>query len=275
MTEIDGTWPATVGPRPTGPFNMKYRFLIADDEPLARGRLRSFAAQEPDLEYVGEAANGSEALRLVRRLEPDFVFLDIEMPKLDGLQLAQKLTAEQKLTGDRLPLVVFTTAHANFAVDAYASNVVDYLLKPFDQERFRGALAKMRELLGGIGHRHRGGPGRERILIKAQGRYIVVRIDSINWLEAAANYVVLHTPNAKHVLRGTLADVVEQLGEETFFRIGRSHAVNLNQIAEVRMEDTGQHSVLLHGGEQLRLQRRFRELQQRLEQVHRQLPCAL
>jgi len=253
---------------------MKYRFLIADDEPLARDRLRNFAASEPDLEFIGEAANGSEALRLVRRLEPDFVFLDIEMPKLDGLQLAQRLSAGQKLTGDRLPLVVFTTAHSNYAVDAYASNVVDYLLKPFAQERFRGALAKMRELLVGIGHRHRGETRRERILIKAQGRYIVVRIDSINWLEAAANYVVLHTPNASHVLRGTLADVLQQVGEETFFRIGRSHAVNLNHVAEVRMEDTGQHTVLLHGGEQLRLQRSFRELQQRLELVHHQISGA-
>lgn len=248
---------------------MKYKILIADDEPLARERLRHFLADEFDYELIGEAVDGREAMGLIREKQPELVLLDIAMPVIDGMQVAQKLT------GRPLPLVIFTTAHANHAVEAYAANVVDYLLKPFDRTRFHAALAKARELLDWRTRRNLQPPAeprRQRLLVKSRGRYLVVPAEDISWLEAAANYVVLHTPGGNHVVRGTMTDLLQQLGEGTFFRSGRSHAVNLKQVVEVHMDDTGQHSVVLQGGQRLRLQRNFRELQQHLETMHASWP---
>lgn len=242
---------------------MRYKILIADDEPLARERLRQFLADEFDYELVGEAANGREVMDLIRTIQPELILLDIAMPEINGMQVAQRLT------GHLLPLVVFTTAHADHAVDAYAANVVDYLLKPFDRARFRAALAKARELLDWRTRRNPPAeqPRRQRLLVKSRGRYLVVAAEEISWLEAAANYVVLHTPGGNHVVRCTMAEMTDQLGDEIFFRTGRSHAVNLKQVIEVQMDDSGQHSVVLQGGQHLRLQRNFRELQQRLETI--------
>jgi two-component system LytT family response regulator len=237
---------------------MKRQVLIADDEPPAREKLRAFLADEPDFAIAGEAADGNEAVELIQRLQPDVLFLDIEMPGIDGLHLVQGLSDQS------LPLTVFTTAHARYAVDAYAANVTDYLLKPFDRDRFRAALTKIRGLLA----RPAQGPdepGMRRLLVKSNGRYAVVHSDDIDWIEAAANYVVLHTASGNHVLRSTLGDILRQLGEKTFFRTGRSHAVCLNRICEVRVTDAGQHEIVLRSGASLRLQRDFRELQRQLE----------
>lgn len=248
---------------------MKYKVLIADDEPLAREKLRDFIGDEFDFELLAEASNGKEVLQQIREQEPDLLFLDIEMPGIDGMQVAKQLT------GSHLPLVVFTTAHANYAVDAYAANVVDYLLKPFNRERFRHTLARVREILGWRTARTPpSDPRRQRLLVKSRGRYTVVQAEEITWLEAAANYVVLHATNGNHVVRGTMADTLQQLGEGLFFRIGRSHAVNLSRVSEVHMEDSGQHSVVLQGGTRLKLQRNFRELQQRLESLPHSSPPA-
>lgn len=242
---------------------MKLRYVIADDEPLARDRLRAMAATEPGLECVGEAADGAAVLRLIREQDPDVAFLDIEMNGPDGLAVARQLG------GDNLPVTVFTTAHADYAAAAYDANVVDYLLKPFDRARFRTAVAKLRTILESRRPVVSGGPQRDRLLVKSQGRYVVVRIGTIEWIEAAANYVVLHTEGGKHVLRSSLGDILEQLQGHPFFRLGRSHAANLNSVQEVRIEESGQHHVHLRSGANLRLHRSFRELQEALEALHR------
>lgn len=243
---------------------MKLRYVIADDEPLARARLRTLAAAESCLSCVGEAADGAEALRLIREQDPDIAFLDIEMNGPDGLAVARELGEAQR------PLTVFTTAHADYAVAAFEANVVDYLLKPFDRARFRTTITRLRELLAARRPTAPGLPQSDRLLVKSQGRYVVVSIAAIEWIESAANYVILHVDGAKHVLRSSLADVLAELKGHPFFRLGRSHAVNLNSVQEVRIEESGQHRVHLRSGVNLRLQRSFRELQQALETQHRQ-----
>lgn len=246
-----------VAPRPAS-LRMHYKILIADDEPLAREKLRAYFAAAPDFEIVGEAADGAGVLAEIRRLQPDAVYLDIEMPGIDGLNVARALAHQSA------PLVVFTTAHSRYAVEAFAVSVTDYLLKPFDRGRFLESVAKLRDTLG----RRPAAPaatGRKRFLVKAQGRYAVVGSEEIEWIEAAANYVVLHTASGNHVLRSTLTDILKELGDELFYRTGRSHAVCLTRITEVRAEEPGLHEVVLRSGARLRLQRDFRELQQRLE----------
>jgi len=239
---------------------MKYTVVIADDEPLAREKLRHFLSEEPDFEVVGEASNGSDALDCARKLNPDVIVLDVQMPPLDGLEVAFGL-------GDHTPVIVVTTAHRDHAVEAFSANAADYVLKPYSQSRFKEALARARQrLVARPGAADEPPPRTDRLLVKSRGRYVVVHTDTIEWLEAAANYVVLHTQGGNHVVRGTLAETLVQLGDEFFYRAGRSTAVNLGLINEVLMDAPGEHTIVMRSGAKVRLQRSFRELQTRIEQ---------
>ena len=239
---------------------MKYTVVIADDEPLARDKLRHFLQEEPDFELLGEAANGRDALECARQLNPDVIVLDVQMPPLDGLEVAFGL-------GDHKPVIIFTTAHRDHAVEAFSANAVDYVLKPYSQARFKEALTRARQRLAARpGVADEPPPRTDRLLVKSRGRYIVVHTDTIEWLEAAANYVVLHTQGGNHVVRGTLAETLGQLGEDLFYRAGRSTAVNLSSINEVLMDAPGEHTLVMRSGAKIRLQRSFRELQARIEQ---------
>lgn len=237
---------------------MKLKVLIADDEPLALDKLRRLVASEPDLELVGAAANGSEALRLAEELHPEVLILDIQMPPLDGIEVAHALQQDARA-------VIFTTAFPDHAVDAFAANAVDYLLKPYSRENFSRALGRARARLAAKPDATRAAARSDRLLVKTRDRYLVVHVSDIEWIEAAANYVVLHASSGNHVLRGTLTDTLVEVGEEQFFRTGRSAAVNLDRVLEVLFDEPGEHVLLLRSGARVRLQRNFRELQERLE----------
>lgn len=237
---------------------MKLKVLIADDEPLALDKLRRLLATETDLEVVAAATNGTEALRLAEQLQPDVLILDIQMPPLDGIEVAHALQHEQRA-------IIFTTAFPAHAVDAFATNAVDYLLKPYSRESFTRALGRARARLAARSADAARGGRSDRLLVKSRDRYVVVHVNDIEWIEAAANYVVLHASSGNHVLRGTLTDTLVEVGEDQFFRTGRSAAVNLDRVNEVLFDEPGEHVLLLRSGARVRLQRSFRELQERLE----------
>lgn len=256
----------------------KIRILIVDDEALARGRLRRLLATEPDIEIVGEAANGEDAIRLIGELRPALLFLDVQMPAPDGLGVLRAVRDEW------LPCTIFTTAHAEHAVAAFELNALDYLLKPFAPERFAAALERARARLGAdeAGTGSGGEIGRdarvaalvedpalvatpaERFLVRHNERYLVVRAADIQWVEAAANYVILHTPGGNPILRKAISALEAELDPRRFFRVNRSAIVNLALIREVGAATAGEHTVTLLGGKQLTLTRGLRELQDRL-----------
>ena len=246
------------------------RTVIADDEPLARERMRSLLADEDDIEVVAEAADGLSTVDAILTHAPDLVFLDISMPKLDGFGVIEAVGA------DRMPTVVFVTAYDKHALRAFDVQALDYLLKPFDTDRFQAALRRVRQQIeGGQGDIERrllalvrdlNRPARpERIVVKSSGRLFFLRTDEIDWVEAAGNYVKLHVGAESHLMRETMTAIEQRLNPETFFRIHRSHIVNLERIKELQPWFNGEYVVLLQNGTRLTLSRGYREkLQERL-----------
>lgn len=242
------------------------RILIVDDEPLARERLRALLKGEAGLEIVGEAASGPEAVTAVRERAPDIVFLDMQMPGFDGLQVVSELPAERR------PAIVFVTAHDKFAVDAFAIHATDYLLKPFDRERLQAAVKRatdqvrarqsgelserLESLLAEAGPTER---KQERLAVKVDGRVVFLRPDEIVWAEAADNYVVLHlADNTRLMLRETMSALEERLGATGFARINRSAIVRLDRIKELQPTFHGDYTVVLRDGPRLPLSRSMR-----------------
>lgn len=240
------------------------RTLIVDDEPLARDRLRGMLRQESAVEIIGECGDGPAAIAAIRREHPDLVFLDVQMPGCDGLQVVAGLEPKER------PAVVFVTAHDSFAVDAFAVEAVDYLLKPYDLERLRGALRRavehirsrrvgehLESLLAGtapVGDRRP-----ERITVRADGRIVFIRPEEIVWVEAADNYVVLHLAAGERLMvRETLSALEERLGPASFARVNRSAIVNLHQIRELQPTLHGDYTVLLQDGTKVPLSRSLR-----------------
>ena len=249
------------------------RALIVDDEPLARERMRSLLGGETDVEVVGEAKDGVEAVETILGQSPDLVFLDVQMPKLDGFEVIQTVGAE------RMPAVVFVTAYDQHALRAFEVQALDYLLKPFDQERFQGALKRVRRQLdsqetGDIGRRllalvrdlRSERPSRtDRLVVKSGGRLFFLRADEIDWIEAAGNYVRLHVGTDGHLLRETMNSIEARLNPDIFFRVHRSHIVNIERIKELQPWFNGEYVVVLQNGARLTLSRGYREkLQERL-----------
>lgn len=257
---------------------MKIRALIVDDEPLARARVRQLAASETDLEFVGECADGPEALAAIARHAPDLVFLDVNMPGLDGLGVAEKLPRE------RAPVIIFTTAYDQHAVRAFEARALDYLLKPLGPDRFRAALARAREhleqrrageaargLLDLLARRGGGGeagaaspPLLTRLTIKTDDRLVVLRVEDIDSIEAAGNYVSVHIGRESHILRDTLANLEAQLPPEKFLRISRATILNLDRVKELQPGFKGEHVVVLRDGRKLAMTRGLREVEQAL-----------
>ena len=240
------------------------RCLLVDDEPLVRRGIRAFLADVPDVEVVGEARNGVEALAAIRRDAPDLVFLDVQMPELDGLGVVAALSPGP------MPAIVFVTAYDAYALKAFDVHAVDYLLKPFDEARFRTALARARERLSG----GRDGLERrldalladlrppawlERLAVRRNTATLFVDIASVEWLEAADNYVKVHTLGARHLIRETLKTLESQLDPRRFARIHRSAIVNLDRVREVRALPRGDHVVRLASGAEVTLGRAYRE----------------
>jgi len=242
------------------------RTLIVDDEPLARERVRELLEGESDVEIVGEAANGVEALTMILSEAPQLVFLDVQMPELDGFGLLRELGSEG------LPVIVFVTAYDEYALQAFDVHAVDYLLKPFDRQRFCRSLARARDLLTGRdrneldrrlqslledlrpGERHL-----ERILVKAGGKIRLVRVEELDYVEAAGNYLRLYQGRERHLLRETLSNFETRLDPARFVRIHRSIIVNLDRVAELEQALHGDYHVRLHDGRRLTLTRTYRE----------------
>jgi two-component system LytT family response regulator len=248
------------------------RVVIADDEPLARERLRTLLADQPWVQIVAECKNGTEVVDAVTRLRPDLVFLDIQMPGSNGFEVIEAIGAA------RMPLVIFVTAFDKYALRAFDVHALDYLLKPFDRERFEQALIRARDQL----ERRTNGdferrllelvqdlkpvtPRLERFVIKSGGRVFFVRADEIDWIEAAGNYVKLHVGADAHLFRETMNALEAQLDPDTFFRIHRCHIVNIERVKELQPWFNGEYVVFLRNGTRLTLSRGYREkLQDRI-----------
>ena len=245
---------------------MKIRTLIVDDEPLARQRVRDLLAQDPDIHLVGECGDGRQAVAAVQALKPDLMLLDVQMPALDGFGVLQALD------GTELPVVVFVTAHDRYALKAFEVHALDYLLKPFDRDRFASALERAKAQVqqgktGSIEQRllamlqtvQERQPAPERLVVKTAGRFSFVRIKDIDWIEAAGNYVRLHLGKEDHLLRESMAALETKLDAHSFVRIHRSTIVNLERIRELQPTFHGEYVVVLRDGTELTLSRTYRD----------------
>jgi len=235
--------------------NTRIRTLVADDEPIARARMLALLRDEPDIEVIGECATGPEAMSAIERTSPDLVFLDIQMPQIDGLTLTRTL-------GQTMPAVVFVTAYDEYALGAFEVHALDYLLKPYSADRFKSALVHARQHL--VAKRKSGSSPpayerRDRLVIKSSGRIFFVRIRDIDWCEAAGNYVRLHAGPQTHLVRGTMAHIESQLDPSQFVRIHRSTIVNVDRIQELQSSFGGEYVVLLHDKTRLTLSRGYRD----------------
>lgn len=242
-----------------------------DDEALARDRLRKMLAGRSDIVLLGEASDGAAAVELIRKLSPELVFLDVQMPELDGFGVLEALG------GGHLPAVVFVTAYDRFALKAFEVHAVDYLLKPYDQERFDTALSRALERIqqqqtGDLSQRltsllaevKPAGKAVERLAIKSSGRVVVLKVEDIDWVESADNYVVLHVGHEKHMHRETMNAMENQLPAAKFVRISRSTIVNLDRIKELQPLFHGEYAVILRNSAKLTLSRTHRD---KLDQI--------
>ncbi len=252
---------------PSGPANppqKNLRILIVDDERLARERVRTFLREKPAVEIIGECSSGSEALAAIRQKHPDIVFLDVNMPGGDGLQVVDELPSHER------PAIIFVTAHDRFAVEAFAVQAVDYLLKPFDQERLLLALSRASEKISTQRATPPNPPAAnpppgepepkpERLAFKTDGRVVFLKPDDIVWVEAANNYSILHLADATDLtLRETLSALETRLGAARFARISRSAIIHVDQIKELQPAGPGDYVVLLRNGLRLPLSRNLR-----------------
>jgi two-component system LytT family response regulator len=253
---------------------MNLRALIVDDEALARGRIRKLLAQEPDLEIIGECSNGREAIASIQEHRPDLVFLDVQMPEVSGFDVLRALPAES------WPAVIFVTAHDQHAVAAFEVRALDYLLKPFTQARLLAAVQRARQHLqardtAALNQRlaewlksSGTGPGPEylsRVAVRDGNQTRFVKVEDIDYIEAAANYAVLQTGGGSHVLRETLNHLEAKLPPQLFLRISRSIIVNIDRIKGIQSAPGGEYLIILQNDRQLAMTRGLREVQDRLQ----------
>lgn len=251
---------------------MPVRVLIVDDEPLARGKLRALLKREPDIEIVGEVGDGRSAIKSVFEKKPDLVFLDVQMPELDGFGVLEALPEADR------PAIVFVTAHNQFALKAFEVHALDYLLKPFDRGRFEKTLQRARQLLATpdnqgalqqqlstlLASMKSSGAGPDRLAVKTGGRTLFVNTAEIDWVEAADNYVKLHLGPKEILMRETLASIEQRLAGVGFVRISRSKIVHPRAVRELQPLFHGDQAVVLKTGAQLTLSRTHREALQKL-----------
>ena len=240
----------------------KIRILIVDDEPIARRGIRLQLEGEPDVEIVGECANGIEAVAAIEKLAPNLVFLDVQMPEMNGFEVIETIGIA------RMPVVIFVTAYDQYALRAFEAQALDYLLKPFDPERFQTALARATAQLqqpdvDALSQRlldllKDARPRLERFVIKAAGRVYFLDANDVTWLEAADNYVSLHTAREAHLIRDTLNHLEARLDPRQFIRFRHSAIVNLEHVKEFQPLFRGEYVVVLQDGTKLVSSRRYR-----------------
>ncbi|HKX28349.1 MAG TPA: LytTR family DNA-binding domain-containing protein [Blastocatellia bacterium] len=249
----------------------KIRVLIVDDEPLAREGIQMRLKSEPEIEVIGECRNGREAVAVISRDQPDLVFLDIQMPRMDGFAVIEALGV------DRMPHVIFVTAYDEHALRAFEVHALDYLLKPIDGARFRESLMRARDRIRGknleaiaaqLQQMMAALKGEksylERLSIKSGGRILFLGVDEIDWIEAADNYVQVHAGSASHLLLATMNTLEHRLNPQQFLRIHRSTIVNLNRIKELHPMFHGEYRVILQDDTQLTSGRSYSKNLQRL-----------
>jgi two-component system LytT family response regulator len=245
---------------------VKIRTLIVDDEPLGRERVRALLAEDPEIEIIGECKDGREAVAAIETQRPALLFLDVQMPEMDGFEVLEATA------GEEMPVVIFVTAYDRYAVKAFEVHALDYLLKSFDRERFASALQRAKEEIhrgheSGIDARVTGlleelqsrQKRLTRLVIKSAGRIFFLRVEEIDWIEAADNYVRLHAGKETHLLRETLQSLEGRLDPERFLRIHRSTIVNIDRILELQSLFHGDYAVRLRDGTELTLSRGYRE----------------
>jgi len=244
---------------------MKLRVLIVDDEPLGRDRLRDLLSAEPDIEVAGECGDGPAAVAAVRKLKPDVLFLDIQMPGMNGFDVLHALGTK------KMPAVIFVTAYDEHALQAFDARALDYLLKPASRARLRQALERVRAQIASP----RGGESEtalrdflatrpRRIAVRTGERILYVSVEEIDWVEAAGNYVVLHTGSQNHIIRETLGALEDELPPESFLRLSRSSIVNLRRVREIQTVAPGEHVAILQTGQRLTITRSLREVEERI-----------
>jgi len=222
------------------------RVLIIDDEPLARRNLAALLARDPTIVAIGQCGSADEAVTALATLQPDLVFLDIEMPECDGFELLERI-------GPSLPFaIVFVTAHHQFALRAFEVGALDYLMKPFDDQRFARVLARARERL-------RVPEEARRFIVKNGSTLEVVKFAEIDWIEASDYYSTLHAGGRTHMLRRSLADLDTLLMQHGFHRIHRSAIVNLSRVRTLAIREDGEYEVVLESAQRLRMSRRYRK----------------
>jgi two-component system, LytTR family, response regulator len=234
----------------------KIRTVIVDDEPLARSNLLLLLARDPEIEVVAQYGSGVEAINGIPKSKPDLVFLDVQMPEVDGFDVLEQLGADQPR------VIVFVTAYDQYALRAFEAGALDYLLKPFDNPRFERALSRAKQNIRDTADSKRGS---ERLVLKSSGQVVFVKQSEIDWVEAADYYSCLHVGAKAHLLRRSMAELENELDPSVFCRIHRSAIVNLNRVRGLKVGEEGEYDVHLEGGKTLRLSRRYRaQLQQRL-----------
>jgi two-component system, LytTR family, response regulator len=274
---------------------MPIRVLVVDDEPIARRRVRRMLRLEPDVDQVDEVGSGGEAIAAIRKERPDLVLLDVQMPDVDGFGVVDALGAEQ------MPPTIFVTAYNEYAVRAFDVNAIDYLLKPYDPDRFRAAFQRARSHMERVSSAEQGrkiralleevlGEDRtsaaladrpaaasnggqpmprtrflDRLMVKHDGRVFFIKVSDVDWFEASGNYVRVHTGKVSHLIRETMHHVESQLDPSMFVRIHRAVIVNIDRIKELQPWFAGDYVVILRDGRQLKLSRTYREhLQSRM-----------
>ncbi|MEW6211688.1 MAG: LytTR family DNA-binding domain-containing protein [Acidobacteriota bacterium] len=243
----------------------KIRAVIVDDEPLARRRLRSLLERDREIEIAGESAGGRETVRLIRDLQPDLLFLDVQMPEIDGFEVLQRASVE------RMPLVIFVTAYDTYALRAFDVCAVDYLVKPFSRARFHAALARAKDRL----LKERADIGRlslalleelrsrshvlDRLAIKSSGQVFFIRVEEIDWIEAEGKYIRLHCGKQSHLLREAISGIESRLDPRRFARIHRCVIVNIDRIERLESWFNNEYRVVMKTGDHLTLSRSYRK----------------
>lgn len=241
--------------------------IIVDDEPLARKRLVKLLDGDKEVDISAVCENGMEAIEQINGQQPQLVFLDIQMPGVDGFEVLQEVEA------DDMPIIIFVTAYDEYALKAFKVHALDYLMKPFKKERFKEALdrakqdiaqrlqppldQKIKKLLKYVEEDSDSLP---RILVKSSERYFFLKTNQIDWIEAAGNYVCIHAAGKKHLIRETMTNIEQKLDSDTFFRIHRSAIVNVDKIKELEKWFHGDYKVILENGEKLTMSRNYKQL---------------
>ena len=255
------------------------RTIIADDERLAREKLRIFLASEATVKLVAECSDGEKTVSAIRTLGADLLLLDIQMPGMDGFQVLNELSPEE------MPVVIFTSAYDQYAIRAFEAHALDYLLKPFDQERLHQAIERARMELNkaqdrAITHRildllaqvksemHPAPSSEDRLVIRAKGRIVFLNLSEIDWIEASANYVRLNVGKESHLYRETIGRISERLNPNQFVRVHRSTIVNVRKIKELIPVNSGEYIVVLKNGKELSCSRSYRSALESMIEGH-------